>query len=149
MAMPMQISLEEVITMLLSKVESLTMNDENNKTRFNVVVRVLYKKGLITDQDIKDSLRDEHHMLKELGLIQEEPSEDVLNAVAESILQWVRGDVQSIRRSMEEYEKKIKEYAREESRKSTLTVASPEVLHQLDKLSPPPGSGNRGGKLII
>lgn len=150
MAMPMQISLEEVITMLLSRVESLAMNDENNKTRFNIVARALYKKGLITDEEVLDSVREEHRMLKELGLIQEEPGDEVTNAVAEGILQWIRGDVEAIRRAMEDYEKKLKELAREEARKSNLTVASSDVLQQLDRLAPPPGSGNRGGgKLII
>ena len=33
MQMPMQISLEEIITMLLSRVESLALNDENDKTQ--------------------------------------------------------------------------------------------------------------------
>jgi len=32
MAAPMQISLEEIISMLLSRVESLSANDENSKT---------------------------------------------------------------------------------------------------------------------
>lgn len=150
MAMPMQISLEEIITMLLSRVESLSLNDENNKTRFNIVLRVLYKKGLVTDEDIIESVREEHRMLKELGMMQEEPGEDVVKMVAENIVQWVRGDVDAIKRAMEDYEKKVKEYAREESRKSSLTVASSDVLQQLDRMAPPPGSGNRGGgKLII
>lgn len=150
MAMPMQISLEEVISMLLSRVESLSLNDENNKTRFNIVLRVLYKKGIVTDQDILDSVKEEHRMLKELGLVQEIPSDDVTNGIAESILQWVRGDVDALKQAMADYEKKLKEYAREEASKSNLTVASSDVLQQLDRLSPPPGSGNRGGsKLII
>ncbi len=147
MPMPMQISLEEVITMLLSRVESLAMNDENNKTKFNIAMRVLYKKGLITEQEIVDSVKEEHRMLKELGLIPEEPGEDVVSAVAENILQWIRGDVPAIKKTMEEYEKKIQEYAREHERKSSLTVASSDVLQQLDRLSPPPGSGK--SKLII
>ena len=148
MALPMQVSLEEIITMLLSRVESLAMSDENGKTRFNIVIRALYKKGLITDEDVTESVREEHRMLKELGMLQELPKEEVVTAVAEGILQWIRGDVDSIRRAMEEYDKKLKEYAREESRKSTIAVASSDVLQQLDRLSPPPGS-NRGSKLII
>lgn len=147
MAMPMQISLEEVITMLLTRVESLAMNDENNKTKFNIAMRVLYNKGLVTDQEIIDSVREEHRMLKELGMIAEEPSEEIVNAVAENILQWIRGDVAAIKKSMEEYEKKMQAYAREHERKSSLAVASSDVLHQLDKLAPPPGSGK--SKLII
>ncbi len=150
MAMPMQISLEEIITMLLSRVESLSLNDENNKTRFNIVLRVLYKKGLVTDEDVEVSVREEHRMLKELGLIQEEPGGDVVKAVTENLLQWARGDVDAIKKAMEDYERKVKEFAREEARKSSLTVASSDVLQQLDRLAPPPGAGNRGGgKLII
>ena len=60
------------------------------------------------------------------------------------------GHVDIVLMSMEAYEKKLKEYAREQERKSSLTVASSDVLQQLDRLSPPPGAGNRGGsKLII
>jgi hypothetical protein len=149
MQMPMQISLEEVITMLLSRVESLALNDENNKTKFNIIARVLYKKGLITDQDIVDSVKEEHWMLKELGMIPEEPGEDVAVSVADNILQWIRGDVGAIKKTMEEYEKKVKEYAREQEKKSSLTVASPDVLHQLDRLSSQQSAGNRGGSRLI
>ncbi|MDR0648798.1 MAG: hypothetical protein LBF92_05630 [Synergistaceae bacterium] len=146
MQMPMQISLEEIITMLLSRVETLALNDENNKTRFNIVARILYKKGIITEQDVVDSVKEEHWMLKELGMIQEEPGEEVSVAVAESVLQWIRGDVDAIKKSMEEYDKKVKEYAREREKKSSLAVASTDVLHQLDRMS----SGKKGGsKLII
>jgi Mg2+/Co2+ transporter CorB len=146
----MQISLEEVIAMLLSRVESLALNDENNKTRFNIVARALYKKGFITDQDIVDSVKEEHWMMKEIGLIQEEPGEETAISVADNILQWIRGDVEGIKKTMEEYEKRVKEYAREQEKKSSLTVASPDVLHQLDRLSSQQSSGNRGGsKLII
>jgi hypothetical protein len=146
----MQVSLDEIITMLLSRVESLAMSDENNKTKFNIVLRVLYKKGLVTDQEIRDSVAEEHRMLKDLGLIQTLPGDDIVDMVTENIVQWAKGDTASIKRGMEEYEKKLKDYAREESRKSSLTVASPDVLHQLDRLAPRPGSGNRGGgKLII
>ncbi len=37
MAAPMQVSLEEIITMLLSRVESLSANDENSKTKSNII----------------------------------------------------------------------------------------------------------------
>jgi hypothetical protein len=81
-------------------------------------------------------------------MLQELPGEDVVRAVSDSVLQWIRGDVAAIKRAMEEYDKKVKEYAKEEARRSTIAVASSDVLHQLDRLSPPPGS-NRGSKLII
>ena len=41
MAAPMQISLEEIISMLLQRVESLSASDENSKTIHNMINRVL------------------------------------------------------------------------------------------------------------
>mgnify|MGYP003607490849 CR=1 FL=1 len=149
MAMPMQIGLEEIISMLLSRVEALSMNDENNKTKQNIISRVLYKKGILTDEDIIQSVKDEHSMLHELGLLQQMPDDEVISAIAESILQWIRGDVAAIKKNMEEYEKKMQEYAREEARKPSIQVAGSNVLQQLDRMAPPPGSGKSGSKLII
>ncbi len=63
MASPMQVSLEEIISMLLQRVESLSANDENSKTKSNIIYRVLYKKGLLTEADILESVKDEYHML--------------------------------------------------------------------------------------
>ena len=147
MAAPMQISLEEIISMLLARVESLTANDENTKTKSNIISRVLYKKGIITEQDIVDSVKDEYRMLKELGVIQQEPQEEVYKSIVDGILQWVRGDVEGIKKSMAEYEKRLQDYAREEaSKKPTIEVAGAGVLSQLDRMS---GGGKSKSKLII
>ena len=44
MPMPMQISLDEVLSMLLSRVDAMTMANENMKSKFNILARALYKK---------------------------------------------------------------------------------------------------------
>ena len=144
MAAPMQISLEEIITMLLSRVESLSANDENNKTKSNIIYRALYKKGLITEQDIMDSVKEEYKMLKELGVIQAEPKDEMYQTISDGILQWIKGDVEGIKKSMADYEKKLQEYAREEAaQKPKIQVAGANVLSQLDSMS-----GGKG-KLIV
>lgn len=147
MQMPMQISLDEIISMLLARVDNLAFNDENIKTKFNILARVLYKKGLITDDDVIDSIREEHRVLKELGAIQEMPADDVIKTIAEGILQWVKGDVKAIKKAMEEYEKKVQEMSKQQASKPRIDVASPAVLQQLDKLSGKSAKG--GGKLIL
>ncbi len=43
MPMPMQISLDEVLSMLLSRVDAMTMANENMKSKFNILARALYK----------------------------------------------------------------------------------------------------------
>ncbi|NLD05651.1 MAG: hypothetical protein GX672_07140 [Synergistaceae bacterium] len=139
-----QISLEEIITMLLSRVESLSANDENSKTKSNIIYRALYKKGLITEEDIMNSVKDEYKMLKELGVIQTEPKDEMYNTITDGILQWIKGDVEGIKRSMAEYEKKLQEYAREEAaKKPRIEVAGANVLSQLDNMA------GAKGKLIV
>lgn len=145
MAGPMQISLEEIISMLLGRVESLSANEENTKTKSNIVYRVLYKKGILTEQDILDSVKEEYRMLKELGVIQEEPKEEIYQTITDGILQWVKGDIEGIKKSMADYEKRLQELAREEAaRKPTIEVAGANVLNQLDRMG-----GTKGGKLIV
>lgn len=145
MAAPMQISLDEILSMLLARVESLSANEENTKTKSNIIYRALYKKGLLTDEDIMTSVKDEYRMLKELGAIQEEPKEDIYQTITEGILQWIKGDVEGIKKSMADYEKKLQEYAREEAvKKPAIEVAGANVLNQLDRMG-----GTKGGKLIV
>ena len=41
--MPMQIGLDELLTMLVSRVEEMSLDTENQKSRFNIMFRMLYK----------------------------------------------------------------------------------------------------------
>ena len=144
MAMPMQVSLDEILSMLLARVDGLALSDENSKSKFNIITRVLYKKGIITDTDVIDSIREEHRMLKSLGLIAEEPEEDVVEAIAENILQWIKGDVDALKKGMEEYEKKMQEAMSRQNQKPKIDVAFPAVLQQLDRMG-----GKKGGSKLI
>ncbi len=145
MAMPMQVSLDEILSMLLARVDGLALSDENSKSKFNIITRVLYKKGIITDTDVIDSIREEHRMLKSLGLIAEEPEEDVVESIAANILQWIKGDVDALKKGMEEYEKKMQEAMNRQNQKPKIDVASPAVLQQLDRM----GGKQGGSKLIL
>ena len=107
MVSPMQVSLEEIITMLLSRVESLSANDENSKTKSNIVYRVLYKKGILTEEDILESVKEEYSMLLELGVIPSAPKDEMYQTITDGILQWIKGDVEGIKKSMADYEKKL------------------------------------------
>jgi hypothetical protein len=145
MAMPMQVSLDEILSMLLARVDSLALSDENSKSKFNIITRALYKKGVLTDEDVVDSIREEHRMLKELGLIAEMPGEEMVAAIADNILQWIKGDVAALKKGMEEYEKKVQEAMSKQSQKPRIDVASPAVLQQLDRM----GGKQGGGKIIL
>ncbi|MBR6916474.1 MAG: hypothetical protein IKN36_08945 [Clostridia bacterium] len=108
MPMPMQISLDEVLSMLLSRVDAMTMANENMKSKFNILARALYKKGLLNDDDILQSVKDEHQLLVDLGAIKSMPDEATLKSIADNVTQWVKNDAEAIKKSMMEYEAKVK-----------------------------------------
>ena len=147
MSIPMQISLDELLSMLMARVDGLALNQENMRSRFNILGRVFYRKGLIDEEDIFESIKEEHRIMKDLGLIDEMPGEDILKAMSDSILQWIKGDVETIRKSMEEYEKKMQELASKQAQKPKIDVASPAVLEQLNRMSSQQKKG--GGKIIL
>lgn len=149
MPMPMQISLDEVLSMLLSRVDAMSMANENMKSKFNILARALYKKGLLTDEDILESVRDEHKLLLDLGVIKEMPDEEMLKAVALNVTQWVKNDAEAIKQSMKEYEAKVKAMIEEEEKKPRLDVASAADLQRLDRMSGMSGGGQGASRLII
>ncbi len=145
MILMQQISLDEILSMLLSRVDSLSIGTENIKSKVNIIGRALYKKGLISDQDIVDAVRDEHSLLMDLGAIKEMPEDDMLAAMADSLLQWLKGDSEAIKESMRVYEEKMRQAIAKEESRPKIDVAPPSVLRQLDQL----GGKGKGGKLII
>jgi hypothetical protein len=142
----MQIGLDELLSMLLSRVDGMAMESENQKSRFNIMFRVLYKKGLISDQDVLDSVREEHRILKDLGLIEELPSAEVLESTAKGLLLWLKGDAATLKKTMAEYEKRVSD-AMAKQQKPKIDVAPAAVLSQLDRM----GDRHQGGgkKLIL
>ena len=145
MPMPMQLSLDEVLSMLLSRVDAMTMANENMKSKFNILARALYKKGLLNDDDILQSVKDEHQLLVDLGAIKSMPDEATLKSIADNVTQWVKNDAEAIKKSMMEYEAKVKAMIEEEEKKPRLDVASAADLQRLDRMS----GKAQGSRLIV
>ena len=145
MPMPMQISLDEVLSMLLSRVDAMTMANENMKSKFNILARALYKKGLLNDDDILQSVKDEHQLLVDLGAVKSMPDEATLKSIADNVTQWVKNDAEAIKKSMMEYEAKVKAMIEEEEKKPRLDVATAADLQRLDRMS----GKAQGSRLIV
>ena len=139
-----QIGLDDLLSMLLARVDSMAMDQENQKSRFNIMFRILYKKGAISDQDVLDSVREEHRVLKDLGMIEEMPPDAALENAANSLLLWIKGDSGAIKKTMEEYKKRMSDAMAKQS-KPKIDVAPAAVLGQLDRI----GAQQGGKKLII
>lgn len=142
--MPMQIGLDELLTMLVSRVEEMSLDSENQKSRFNIMFRMLYKKGLFDEKDALEAIREENKILLELGMIKAMPDDAALKTAADNLMLWIKGDAKAIRHSMEELQKRLQAEA-EKQRAPKIDVAPAGVLNELDRL----GGNNAGKKLII
>ncbi|MBQ3401870.1 MAG: hypothetical protein IJG65_00650 [Synergistaceae bacterium] len=140
--MPMQIGLDELLGMLVSRVEEMSLDSENQKSRFNIMFRMLYRKGLFDEKDAIDAIREENKILLELGMIKAMPDEKTIKAAADNLMLWIRGDAKEIKASIEELQKRLQEAA-EKQNKPRIETASANVLNELDRL------GGGGKKLII
>lgn len=143
--MAMQISLDEVLSMLLSRVDAMTVANENMKSKFNILARALYKKGLLTDDDLVQSVKEEHKLLLDLGAIKEMPADEALKSIADNMIVWIKNDAEAIRKNMKDYEAKVKAMIEEEEKKPRLDVASAADLQRLERMS----GKKSGGGLII
>ena len=129
----MQIGIEDLLGMLVSRLEEVALEMENQKSKFNVMFRVLYKKGLFNEQDAYEAIKDEHKILLELGAIQEMPDEKTLKAAADNLMLWIKGDTEAIKKSVEDVKKRLQEAA-EQQNKPKIDVAPAGVLNELDRL---------------
>ena len=143
--MAMQISLDEVLSMLLSRVDAMAVANENMKNKFNILARALYKKGLLTDDDLVQSVKEEHKLLLDLGAIKEMPADEALKSIADNMIVWIKNDAEAIRKNMKDYEAKVKAMIEEEEKKPRLDVASAADLQRLERMS----GKKSGGGLII
>ena len=139
--MPMQIGIDELLSMLVSRLEEVALEVENQKSKSNIISRILYKKGLFNEQDAFEAIKDENKILFELGAIKEIPDDETLKAAAENLMLWIKGDTNEIKKSVENLKKRLQEAA--EQNKSKIDVASAGVLNELDRL----GANNK--KLIL
>lgn len=142
--MPMQIGLDELLSMLVTRVEDIALDSDNQKSRFNIMFRMLYKKGLFTENDALEAIREENRILLELGMIKAMPDDKTLKASADNLMLWIKGDTKAIRASIEEIQKRIQEEATKQA-KPKIETAPAGVLSELDRL----GAGNSGKKLIL
>ena len=141
--MPMQIGIEDLLGMLVSRSEELALELENQKSKFNAMFRILYKKGLFNENDAYEAVKDENKILLELGAIKEMPDDKALKAAADNLMLWIKGDTAEIKKSVENLRKRIQEAAEQQS-KPKIDVAPAGVLNELDRLG-----ANNSKKIIL
>ncbi len=141
--MPMQIGLDDLLGMLMSRVEEMALDTENQKSKFNIMFRILYRKGIFNEADVFNSIKEENRLLLELGMIKEMPDDETIKDAADNLMLWIKGDAKEIKTSLEEMRKRLQEAAEKQNRPK-IDVAPAGVLNELDRIG-----ANNSKKIIL
>lgn len=130
---PMHVSIEQLL-MIFGQVQELSLSREQDQQTFNVFFRVLYNKGIITEEDIFNSLKQEYQVFIDMGRLEKMPSDEEIKNVIKGMLLWIKGDKEEIENVMEEHKKELEELERKHN--SKIDIVSGDVLNTLNSKDP-------------
>ena len=136
-----QLDMGNFLSMMMAKMEESSMAISNMTNRFNIIFRILFEKNLITKDDILNSLRKEYNLLKNLESVKDVPSDEELNSIVNTMVNWSDCNVDEIKAEHEAILQRIKE--EEAKLHSRIDVADASVLQTLDNVN------KGGGKIIL
>jgi hypothetical protein len=104
----MDMSLEEIMSVILSRIEGLSASMEDLRFRINVIGSVMADKGSLTKDDVRAAVRKQLNIMKYLGSA-EEVDLNAVEGLSDSIMSWFSGDMSAIKAEFEEYQKLMEE----------------------------------------
>lgn len=142
----MQVSLDQLINVIMAKLEGLEMSLEDLKFRTNIALRVLYKNELLTEDNLVEAIKDEFKANTELeGKAIDLPDEKA-KEMSKDILNWIKIDLEEMKKKMKEYEEQLKQLM-QQADTPDISVAPPDLLNQLDQMKKS-NKGNNGGLIL-
>lgn len=129
----MQITLDELLNLLVARLDTLEVAVEDLKMRTNVLARLLKAKADFEKDDVESAVRKEFEVMKDAGMISEYKEQEI-KKYSEQIWSWLVGDVKELREALERYREKLEEIARQARSKTSIDIASPDLLTHLDQL---------------
>ena len=127
----MDMSLEELMNMLISRMEGLSASVEDLRFRINIVGSALADTEVIKKDDIRAAVRKQLNIMKYLGSA-ETVDYNTVEGLTESIMNWFDGDMAAIKAEYEAY-KQMMEEAEEKIKKEgqRIEIAGPCSLGDL------------------
>jgi len=113
-------SLEELMNMLISRLEGLSASVEDLRFRMNIIGSALADQDIIKKDDIRSAVRKQLNIMKYLGSA-DNVDYNTVEGLTESIMNWFDGDMSAIKAEYEQY-KKIMEEAEEKIKKESQRI---------------------------
>lgn len=142
----MQVSLDQLINVIMAKLEGLEMSLEDLKFRTNIALRVLYKNDLLSEENLIEAIKDEFKAHTELEGKGMELPEEKAKEMSKDILNWIEIDLEEMKKKMKEYEEQLKQML-QQSESPDISIASPDLLNQLEQMKKN-NKGNNGGLIL-
>jgi len=136
-----QISLEQILSVLMGKVEALEAALDDLRLRNNIILRLVKNSGELDREMIQEAVKEELEVSKKAGLIEDNKETlSTIDSLTDSIYKWLTGDVEDIKAKMDEYRKKMKEVMKEQESK-VIDVAPPDFVKKLEPKEPKKNGG--------
>jgi molecular chaperone DnaK (HSP70) len=144
----MQISIEQIIQVIMAKLENIELSLEDIKFRSNVAVRILRDNDMLNQEDVEKAVKEEFEALKELDEEREEVSQEQIKQVSKGIIQWADNDLDEMKDRNKNYQEQMKEMMDKENSKADISVAPSNFIDQLE-INKKKGNVNESGNIIM
>ncbi len=104
----LEISMEQVLNVLMSRMESINAGMEDLRFRMNVMGTALVDSGKLTEEDVKSAVRKQLNVMKYIDAV-ERVDESSVEQLTTGIMNWFNCDMSAIKAELEMYEKMMKE----------------------------------------
>jgi len=104
----MDMSLEEIMNILISRIEGLSASIEDLRFRVNIIGSALADSEAINKEAVRVAVRKQLNIMKYLGSA-DNVDFNTVEGLTESIMNWFNGDMSAIKAEYEAYEKLMEE----------------------------------------
>jgi len=120
-----QITVQEAINTLFELISNLNLELNNVKLKNAILMRFVNKKLDLTEEEIKEALKEEFDIFNKVIGSEEEIDQEFINQFTKQTFKWLTGDIEEFKEQIEEVKK--------DANSNTIEIASPQLLEQLKK----------------
>ena len=126
----MEMSVEEILNILLSRIEALSAGIEDIRFKMNVIGTALVDSEEIKKEDIRQAVRKQLNVMKYLGSTENVDAKTV-EQLTESLMNWFNGDMSAIKSELDTYKKMVEEAQKKGENQQRIQIADATSLGDL------------------
>ncbi len=105
----MQVSLDQLLSIMMSRMEILEQSVEELRIRTNVLGIVLRRKGSFTKEELYDAVQEHMFALQRISEKKQSVPMEAMQLMTDQLWNWYTSNVEEIRKDMERFEREMNE----------------------------------------